>query len=93
MSFDNIESVKELYKEILIKRHSWENFKTDEDHNTIIVRYELHQGGHHAYGWPIVFWKYTNYPVKPTPPKRKIKDVLGSIYAQIKERFSIYRNN
>jgi hypothetical protein len=84
--FNNIESVKRLYKEFLFQKWAWNNLEVNDSFNSIIVRTWLKQGHHIAIGNPMVLWKTNNYP-------KGYNHELDSLYGKIKQWFLVYWNN
>ena len=83
---DNVDSVKRLYEEFLIKRWCWNNIEVWDDPGNIVVRTWLEQGSHYACGNPIILWKHNNYP-------EGYNHELDSLYGKIKQWFLIHWNN
>jgi hypothetical protein len=84
--FDNIESVKRLYEEFLVKKWSWNRLDIDDSPNSILIQTWLKQGAHTAIGPPIILWYTNQYP-------KGYNHELDSLYGKIKQWFVVHWNN
>jgi len=83
---DNVDSVKRVYEEFLVRKWSWNNLEIWDDPGNITIRTWLKQGGHLAIGNPIILWKRDNYP-------KGYDHELDSLYGKIKKWFLVHWDN